>query len=37
VLARLDREFYGDRVTSADLDAVRFVAVPGDGATITSA
>jgi len=37
VLARLDREFYGDRVTSADLDAVRFVAVPGDGATITAA
>jgi galactokinase len=37
VLARLDREFYGDRVTSADLEAVRFVAVPGDGATITAA
>ena len=37
VLARLDREFYGDRVTGADLDAVRFVAVPGDGATITAA
>ena len=36
VVARLDRDFYRDRVTGADLDDVRFVAVPGDGATITT-
>jgi hypothetical protein len=36
VVARLDRDFYRDRVTGTDLDDVRFVAVPGDGATITT-
>jgi galactokinase len=36
ILARLDRDFYRDRVGVADLDAVRFVAVPGDGATIAA-
>jgi galactokinase len=36
LLARLDRDFYYDRMTGADLDDVRFVAVPGNGATITT-
>ena len=36
MLQRLDRDFYRGRVANTDLDAVRFVAVPGDGATITA-
>ena len=36
MLQQLDRDFYRGRVAITDLDAVRFVAVPGDGATITA-
>jgi galactokinase len=36
MLARFDRDFYRERVGVAALDAVRFVAVPGNGATITT-
>lgn len=35
MMQRLDRDFYRDRVPITDLEAVRFVAVPADGATIT--
>jgi galactokinase len=37
MVQRLDRDFYRGRVPITDLDAVRFVAVPADGATITAA
>lgn len=36
MVQRLDRDFYRGRVAITDLDTVRFVAVPADGATITA-